>query len=192
MYDTVCWSYVSHLCQEFKTLTLSSRSHEKNLFFLVHAFSILRRQLRDLALRPRMIFVGHGPARSKLEELMTQLQLEEDIVFEGHISDHAKLAEYYASADIFAWGIPLPSDCAFDDSIDFPRIRKLLARLYVKLLRQAFLLSVLTRLVHETSLCTMRPAYSCQNLEVILTGTRCFRTRLWRTPFSDRLYCSTL
>ncbi len=49
-----------------------------------------------------MIFVGHGPARSKLEELVTQLELEEDIIFEGHISDHAKLAEYYASADIFA------------------------------------------------------------------------------------------
>ncbi|KAJ7583318.1 UDP-Glycosyltransferase/glycogen phosphorylase [Mycena floridula] len=78
-------------------------SYEKNLLFLLYAFSYLRHQLRDWTSPPRLIFIGDGPAFLQIKQTVVQLGLEDAVVFEGHINDHSKLAEYYASADLFAF-----------------------------------------------------------------------------------------
>ena len=82
-------------------LTFRPRSsYEKNLVLLVRAFETLLRRLdiEDTA-RPKMVFVGDGPARIQVEEMCRAAGI--DAVFEGYLSGE-HLAEAYASADIFA------------------------------------------------------------------------------------------
>lgn len=78
-------------------------SYEKNLLFLLYAYLNVRSRLEPGTSLPRLVLVGDGPARLRLEELVKTLGLEQDVIFEGHIGEHVKLAEYYASADIFAF-----------------------------------------------------------------------------------------
>jgi glycosyltransferase involved in cell wall biosynthesis len=89
-----------------RLLMPSSRfsSYEKNLLLLISAFEILRRELPSQTSKMKLVFVGDGPARSQLEEVCKEKAI--DACFEGHQSGIA-LAERYASADIFAYAIPL-------------------------------------------------------------------------------------
>lgn len=75
------------------------RSYEKNLMLLVHAFDQMRRSSPSNAPKPRLVFVGDGPARGALEDLTSRKGI--DAIFEGHLSGE-ELAEAYASADVFA------------------------------------------------------------------------------------------
>jgi glycosyltransferase involved in cell wall biosynthesis len=63
---------------------------EKNLDALVMAWAAMRARRRDM----RLVLVGDGPMRNKLEERLP------DAIFAGQ-QRGARLAEYYASADIF-------------------------------------------------------------------------------------------
>ncbi|KAF8951640.1 hypothetical protein BDZ97DRAFT_1884915 [Flammula alnicola] len=70
-------------------------SWEKNLLLLVSAFEMLPRSLSC-----KLVFTGHGPARSELESLCKQRGI--DALFTGHKSGK-DLAITFASADIFAF-----------------------------------------------------------------------------------------
>lgn len=70
---------------------------EKNLEFLVRVLSALRRMGR----RFRMIFVGQGYARKRLEELVEQERLSGRVTFAGVVTDREVLKAYYARADLF-------------------------------------------------------------------------------------------
>jgi glycosyltransferase involved in cell wall biosynthesis len=87
--DTVVITYVGRL------------SSEKNIDLLLNAFI----QLKDSILRSdagapecRLVLVGEGPARGRLEEQTCGL----DVVFTGYQTGKA-LAECFASSDIFAF-----------------------------------------------------------------------------------------
>lgn len=48
----------------------------------------------------KIIVVGDGPDRNELEKLVSKLNLDDKVIFEGEIK-HQDLAKYYSSADIF-------------------------------------------------------------------------------------------
>ncbi|QRV90103.1 Serine carboxypeptidase [Ceratobasidium sp. AG-Ba] len=75
-------------------------SYEKNLLFLVEAFSVLLGMLPDPVLQPLFVFVGDGPAKAGLEDRCRRNGVP--AIFMGHQSGE-RLAECYASADIFAF-----------------------------------------------------------------------------------------
>lgn len=68
-------------------------SWEKNLSLLLHAFALL-------PVRPKLVFVGDGPARADLTAHCEKNGY--DALFTGHLSGPA-LAAAYASADVFAF-----------------------------------------------------------------------------------------
>ena len=72
---------------------LNNRSWEKNLHLLLSAYP-------QIASRPKLVFVGDGPARVELEQ--TCLKEGYDATFMGHRVG-TELAECFASADIFAF-----------------------------------------------------------------------------------------
>ncbi|EJU04876.1 UDP-Glycosyltransferase/glycogen phosphorylase [Dacryopinax primogenitus] len=75
-------------------------SWEKNLLLLVRSFGLMLESLSAQDAKPILILVGDGPARQPLEEECKRLGI--DAVFMGHITG-VRLAECYASADIFAF-----------------------------------------------------------------------------------------
>ncbi len=74
---------------------------EKNIPNLLKAAAIVIKKF------PRTLFliVGDGPEREKLERLAKELQIENNVVFEGLI-EHDRLPAYYKACDVFV----LPSD----------------------------------------------------------------------------------
>jgi glycosyltransferase involved in cell wall biosynthesis len=80
------------------------RSYEKNLVMLIRAFDLLQRAAPADVPEPKLVLVGDGPARSQLEQMCREMNIK--AVFEGHLSGE-RLAESYASADVFAYVILL-------------------------------------------------------------------------------------
>jgi glycosyltransferase involved in cell wall biosynthesis len=74
--------------------TVAALRAEKNLSRLLRAF----RLLRD-AMPARLVIVGDGPERAKLEALAGELGLAEDVRFTGHVAAPQAL---YAGFDVFA------------------------------------------------------------------------------------------
>ena len=72
---------------------LTARSWEKNLHLLLGAYP-------HIPSKPKLVFVGDGPARTELEHICQREGY--DAVFMGHRVGH-ELAECFASADIFAF-----------------------------------------------------------------------------------------
>ena len=48
-----------------------------------------------------MIYVGAGPDEERLRSLIKDEGIEENVIISGRISDRAKLADFYAAADLF-------------------------------------------------------------------------------------------
>ena len=70
---------------------------EKNLLFIAEVLGELKRS----GVAFRMIVVGDGPDRKKIEKKFIEEDVMEDTVFTGRISDRAVLGEAYAAADLF-------------------------------------------------------------------------------------------
>ncbi|KZT56971.1 glycosyltransferase family 4 protein [Calocera cornea HHB12733] len=75
-------------------------SWEKNLLLLIRSFGLMLESLSSQDAKPILVLVGDGPARLPLEEECKRLGI--DAVFMGHVTG-VKLAECYASADLFAF-----------------------------------------------------------------------------------------
>lgn len=76
-------------------------STEKNIDLLINAFIRLKGKLNEVAGEVptcRLVLVGEGPARKRLEDQTKDL----DVIFMGYQKGEA-LAECYASSDIFAF-----------------------------------------------------------------------------------------
>jgi glycosyltransferase involved in cell wall biosynthesis len=72
-------------------------AHEKNIDFLLQAFSIARRSLPDLL----FLITGEGPARADLEQQAMQLGLRDQVRFLGYLDRKRELPAAYAAADVF-------------------------------------------------------------------------------------------
>lgn len=77
-------------------LSLSRLAFEKNLHKIIEAFPTV------LAKHPRakLVFVGDGPARSFLEEMVEDLKVSHAVSFVGEV-DHQDVHHYYQMADVY-------------------------------------------------------------------------------------------
>lgn len=67
----------------------------KGLEFLIHAISILK-----INVDFRLIIVGNGPLKNKLQELINKLKMEGKIFLYGEVN-HDKLPKFYQATDIY-------------------------------------------------------------------------------------------
>ncbi|EPC6324848.1 glycosyltransferase family 4 protein [Enterococcus faecium] len=77
-------------------LSLSRISYEKNIQALINGFP----QVISAYPNARLVIVGKGPYVEELEELISELQLEEFVQFTGEV-DNNDVALYYKAADYF-------------------------------------------------------------------------------------------
>lgn len=68
---------------------------DKKPAIMIEAFA---RAFKHLPTDCKLFVIGDGPERVVLEELAKSYQLEERIIFKGHISDYEILKEYYAKS----------------------------------------------------------------------------------------------
>lgn len=74
-------------------------SHEKNVEFVIEAFSRIQSEIP----RSKLIIVGDGPARQDFEETAQQLGIADDVIFTGFVQ-WADIIDYYKQADLFLYG----------------------------------------------------------------------------------------
>lgn len=80
-------------------MTVSRMAREKNLDFLLEALA----ETKKLYEKPfRVLFVGDGPDRNKLEQKSDFLGLRDTVIFTGSIPN-SEIAAYYKAADCFVF-----------------------------------------------------------------------------------------
>jgi len=88
-----------NLPKEAKILLYVGRlGKEKNVDFLLEAFQLITRQRKDT----RLVLVGDGPDRKKLEHHADSLKISEKTIFTGFIS-RDKMPLIYPGADLFVF-----------------------------------------------------------------------------------------
>ncbi len=70
---------------------------EKNVDVLINAIDYVRKKIPDI----KCLIVGNGPERVKLEQLVKDLQLKDNIYFKGFMEDYDDLIGYIKSSDVF-------------------------------------------------------------------------------------------
>lgn len=71
---------------------------EKNLDFLIKSLGPLLKKRRNT----KLLIVGDGPYRSRLEELTRILGLNDKIIFSGFV-ENSRIVDYYKAADVFVY-----------------------------------------------------------------------------------------
>ncbi|SRR6266404_738705 len=82
--------------RECVVLSVGRLSREKAHLDLIEAFKRLREAKPDLSLK--LVIVGDGPERSRLEAAVESIGCKESVVFTGQVSD---IRPFYAMADVF-------------------------------------------------------------------------------------------
>jgi len=72
-------------------------AHEKNIDFLIHAFT----KVRESVPRAMLVIAGEGPARESLRHRVASLKLEADVFFAGYLDRNTALLDCYAAANVF-------------------------------------------------------------------------------------------
>ncbi|HHX58361.1 MAG TPA: glycosyltransferase family 4 protein [Candidatus Moranbacteria bacterium] len=80
-----------------KIICVSRLTRRKSINTLIEAVAILKKEKRKVKLE----VAGEGEDRARLEKLVREHQLEEEVEFVGLI-DHDQVADFYTQADIFA------------------------------------------------------------------------------------------
>ncbi len=78
----------------------------KNIFFIADALKVLK----DKNFAFKMIFVGTGPDEADLKKYITELELDDKVIFAGKIMDRKLIKTYYNLADLFVF--PSLYDCS--------------------------------------------------------------------------------
>ena len=71
----------------------------KNIFFIVESLKIFKNKYSNIKFK--MLFVGSGQDESELKSLISNNNMENDIILCGKVSDRELLAKYYKRADLF-------------------------------------------------------------------------------------------
>jgi glycosyltransferase involved in cell wall biosynthesis len=81
----------------FVFLFVGQHTWEKNHAFLIESMAQLRKKGRSF----KMVFVGDGYARSRMEAMVRKKGLSAETVFMGMIRDRERLKRFYARANLF-------------------------------------------------------------------------------------------
>jgi len=92
-----------HCCPrgENLILTVSRLYPAKKIDILIKAL----RRLRDRGERVRLLIIGEGPERDRLQRLAHGLGLAGEVLFEGAVPEE-EMRRFYAAADVFAFAAP--------------------------------------------------------------------------------------
>ncbi|MDI3547019.1 MAG: 1,2-diacylglycerol 3-alpha-glucosyltransferase [Halanaerobiales bacterium] len=71
---------------------------EKNVTFLLKAF----RKVLDSITNVRLLLVGDGPERGRLERMVEQISLNDKVIFAGR-QEPVKVVDYYLASDLFVF-----------------------------------------------------------------------------------------
>ncbi len=82
---------------EFIMLYVGQLVWHKNLRFIAEGLNRVKKDGKQF----KMIFVGEGPAKSELKDLISEFGLDKQTIFAGKISDRRKLTSIYARSDLF-------------------------------------------------------------------------------------------
>ena len=82
---------------EFVMLYVGQLVWHKNLRFIAEGLQRVKKSGKLF----KMIFVGEGPAKKELKDLVLELGLEEQTIFTGIINDRAMIMSIYARGDLF-------------------------------------------------------------------------------------------
>lgn len=82
---------------ETTILSVSRLDQRKRVNLLIKAVSDLQESGHDVG----MVIAGTGPERENLEQLVTERELQDSVIFAGFVPE-TDLASYYKSADVFA------------------------------------------------------------------------------------------
>jgi glycosyltransferase involved in cell wall biosynthesis len=83
--------------EDFVFLFVGQHSLVKNVEFLIQSLG----RLKSLGKLFKMVFVGEGYARRKMETMVEKLGLADNTCFTGVVRDRDRLMAYYARADLF-------------------------------------------------------------------------------------------
>lgn len=81
---------------EYTILSVSRLDERKRLDLLIEAFAGVFEERQDVSL----LICGTGDERTRLEDLVSELDLRDAVRFEGHVPEET-LVSYYKSADLF-------------------------------------------------------------------------------------------
>ncbi|HIH71972.1 MAG: Glycosyltransferase, family 1 [Thermococcales archaeon 44_46] len=70
---------------------------EKNVELLIRAVKLLKAEMPDV----RVLIIGDGPQRERLEKLVREFGLTENVYFRGFLDEHEKLISYVKSSKVF-------------------------------------------------------------------------------------------
>lgn len=76
-------------------ITSNKLHHRKRVDLLIKALSFVKKEITET----KALILGTGPEEQNLKSLTKKLELDDTIVFCGHIGD--KIPDYYASADLY-------------------------------------------------------------------------------------------
>jgi glycosyltransferase involved in cell wall biosynthesis len=79
-------------------LTVSRLYPAKKIDLLIRAM----KQLKDLGKRVRLVIIGEGPERDRLQRLAHELELTREVIIEGSVSDK-EMPRYFSAADAFVF-----------------------------------------------------------------------------------------
>lgn len=88
-----------HLNNSYKVFLFVGRINKlKNVLFIADSIKSLKEKKPHFKFK--MIYVGGGQDEQELKEYITKLNLEEDVIMTGNITDRWELASYYQRADL--------------------------------------------------------------------------------------------
>jgi len=83
-------------CKSFVFITVSRLSPRKNILDMIRAVKIVTQKFKHI----KLLIVGKGEDAEKIKKLIHELNLENNVILTGFISDN-KLKKLYATADLF-------------------------------------------------------------------------------------------
>jgi len=86
---------------------ISNMSYREGHDILIRGFQLIKDEMPDA----KLLLVGDGRDREKLEKLVSELQLNDSVIFTGNV-DHSKIKDYYGVIDLFV--VPRRHDYAAD------------------------------------------------------------------------------
>jgi len=70
---------------------------EKNVHILIEAVNLVKRRLPEV----KCFIIGDGPERPKLEKLVQELNIQNNVVFKGFMTNYHDLISYMKSSEVF-------------------------------------------------------------------------------------------
>ncbi len=70
---------------------------EKNVEFLIKAIHDVKKKIPDI----KCCIIGDGPEREKLERLVHELNIEDNVVFKGFMKNYSDLISYMKASEVF-------------------------------------------------------------------------------------------